>query len=146
MEDLVKRIAKLEERVDELEKIISGSNTRQNTALKPQEKMSLNEFLKTKKLTDDVKRTLAIAYWLDYFERIDSFNTSDIEHAFRAGRLAVPKNVNDKINMNIKNGHVAENKEKKEGKKSWYVTNSGAELVENGLDRKGEKVNGRRAS
>lgn len=154
-----KRKAKMDEkivrqiisRLDRLERVVfdknpAGSSHTPKAKILPkivrgkkfvsgQEKISINEFLKTKKLEDDVKRTLAIAYWLDYFEKADSFNVSDIENTFRAARLSVPKNVNDKVNMNIKNGHIADNKEKKEGKKTWYVTNSGAELVENELNK-----------
>lgn len=131
---LEKRVSDLEHRVEELKNMLMATGTN-STVRKPQEKMSINEFLKTKKLEDGVKRSLSIAYWLDYFEKVDSFNVSDIEDAFRAARLSVPKNVNDKVNMNIKNGHMAENKEKKEGKKTWYVTNSGADLVENELNK-----------
>lgn len=134
-------VKSLEQRVEELEiqvaelKVLLISEDSKSTTIKPKDIMSINEFLKNKNIQNEVQLTLAIAYWLDYFEKIDSFNVSDLENTFRSARLSVPKNINDKVNMNIKNGHIAEHKEKKNGKKAWYVTNTGSELVENGLDK-----------
>lgn len=128
------RLTSLEWRVKELENGLQGT-TKRNVISKLQERMSINEFLKKKKLDDDVKRTLAIAYYLDYFEKVDSFNIDDIKKWFRLARFIVPKNINDKINMNINNAHIAEQKEKKDSRKAWYVTNTGAEFVENKLNK-----------
>ncbi len=133
MDNLEQRIEKLENRVEDLEKSLSGTVRLENAISKPKERLSINEFLNTKNLSDDVKRTLAIAYWLDYFEKMESFSSADIQDGFRAARFKLPSNVNDKINMNVKNGHLAEEKKKKDGKKAWYVTNSGAEYVEEEL-------------
>ena len=133
-EKLEKRISDLEQRVEKLQNTLAAVYIK-DINRKIQEKMSINEFLKTKKLKDGVKLTLAIAYWLDHVKKEGSINVSDLEKAFRAARLPVPKNINDKVNMNIKNGHMADDKEKKEGKKTWYVTNSGAELMKGGLNK-----------
>jgi hypothetical protein len=126
------RIISLEKRVTELEESLRGIS-RNSTVVKPQDRMSVNEFIRTKKLDDDVKRTLTIAYYLDYFEKMESFNGEDLKKWFRLAKLAIPKNINDKVNMNVKNGHLAELEEKKDSKKAWYVTNSGAEYVEKNL-------------
>ena len=128
------RLTSLERRIKELEEGSQGV-IRSGTVSKSQERMSINEFLKKKKLDDDVKRTLAVAYYLDYFEKLDSFNSDDIKKWFRLARFAIPKNINDKVNMNINNAHIAEQKEKKDSKKAWYVTNTGAEFVENELNK-----------
>jgi hypothetical protein len=133
--DLEVRFKALEDRVKDLEEKLIGGVVLRNAIGKPNESMSINEFLNTKVLGDDVKRTLAIAYWLDYFEKLESFNASDVQNAFRVARLKPLSNVNDKINMNVRNGHLAEEKKKKDGKKSWYVTNSGAQYVEEDLKK-----------
>ncbi len=127
LDDLERRLKKLEDAI--------GQADRPATIRNPERKLSIGEFLATRKLEDDVKRTLAIAYFLDYFEKVNSFNTDDIKKGFRMARLPIPANVNDKINMSIKNGHLAEEREKKASKKAWYVTNTGATFVEETLSK-----------
>ena len=132
--NIEKRLALLEEKVQKIEaKLTSSENM--DAAPEPKKKMSVNEFLMTKKLDDDVKRTLAVAYWLDHHEKVGSFNTDDIKQWFRLAKFPIPKNVNDKINMNIKNGHVAEEREKKDSKKAWYITSTGVAFLENDLNK-----------
>lgn len=133
--DTEARLAALESRVKALEEGTAGTVRLENAIGKQKERLSINEFLNTKNLTDDVKRTLIIAYWLDYFEKMDSFSASDIQDGFRTARFKPPTNVNDKINMNVRNGHLAEEKKKKGGKKAWYVTSSGAQYVEEKLNK-----------
>ncbi len=136
MNNIETKLANLESRVEALEKLSDKQLIMNSDQFsKKEDKKTLNEFLRTKKLDDDVKRTLAIAYWLDKFEKVEFFNTTDIENGFRSARLIVPKNVNDKVNMNIKNGCLADHKEKKGSKKAWYITNTGIELIENDLNK-----------
>ena len=134
MDDFEQRLKNLEDRVEVLE---SGlvETVRTTTVINPENRVSFVEFLNQKKLDNDVKRTLAVAYWLDYFEKVDSFNVSDIEKYFRLARYSIPKNLNDKINMNVKNKHMALLKKKKDGKKAWYITNMGANVIENKLNK-----------
>ena len=132
--NLENRVKELEDRVKVLEAGLVES-VRTTTVIHPDNRVNFLEFLGQKQLDDDVKRTLAIAYWLDYFEKIDSFNVSDIEKYFRLARYAVPKNLNDKLSMNEKNRHVHPHRVKKGGKKSWYITNKGADFVETKLNK-----------
>ena len=94
-----KRILSLEKRVDVLENKLS------ETSLKPVEnnkkKVSIKEFLVTKKVDDDVKRTLAIAYFLEHIEKNMSINTDDLKKAFNLAKCPLPANINDKVNVNI---------------------------------------------
>jgi len=131
--DIKVRIKNLEERVSFLEGRLSGEESHSNQHGERSRGLSVNEFLKSKNLVDDVKRTLAIAYWLDHYRDLESFIYSDIQEGFRTAKLKVPSNVNDKINMNVRNGHLAEEKEKREGKKAWYITSSGIQYVEEEL-------------
>lgn len=127
------KIEKLEKRVASLEAICASGTQVANPNSKGISNISV--FLSKKKLDDDVKRTLAIAYWLEYFEKKESFNAGDIGKLFRSARYTIPKNINDKINMNVKNRHFAALKNKKEGKKAWYITDMGSNLVENTLNK-----------
>jgi hypothetical protein len=136
-EEIEKKLASLEERVGRLEE--GGSNKiNYKNEDGHSKKMAINEFMRTKKLKDDTKRTLAVAYYLDNFERVNTFNIDDLKKRFRLARLSIPANMNDKVNLNIKTGHLAEEKEKKDKKKAWYITNKGIEFVEKELNG-GEK-------
>lgn len=132
--NLEHRIKEIEDRLNVLEAGLVES-VRTTTVIHPDNRVNFLEFLGQKKLDDDVKRTLAVAYWLDYFEKIDAFNASDIEKYFRLARYAVPKNLNDKLSMNEKNRHIHPHRVKKDGKKSWYITNKGADFVETRLNK-----------
>ena len=92
---------------------------------------SLKEFLLSKKPSNDVQKTLAIGYYLEKFDSLESFNGDEIESAFLIAKEKAPDNINDKVNMNIRKGHIMELKEKKNNKKSWCLTSTGEILVEN---------------
>lgn len=129
-------LKKILDRLDSLEarivKIESGSPATEGVAT--QKKLSLREFLLSKKPADDVKKTLAIGYFLEKFEGFNSFNISDLEGAFERAKEKKPSNMNDKVNMNIRNGHLEETSEKKDAHKAWYLTNSGEQFVENNFN------------
>ena len=99
-------------------------------------KLSIKEFLLDKKPNDDVQRTLAIGYYLEHNESMDSFNARDLADGFRAAKEPPPTNINDKVNMNIHNGHMMEAKEQKDKLKAWVLTATGEKFIEEGL--KGE--------
>ncbi len=128
------RIASLEDRVNKLEqKISSGSS--ESVILDSKKKVSIKEFLMGKKVDDDVKRTLAIAYFLEHIEKNESVNTDDLKKAFNLAKSPLPSNINDKVNMNIKNAHMMETGEKKDNKKAWVLTATGERYVEEELNR-----------
>jgi hypothetical protein len=62
-----------------------------------------------------------------------SFNATDIETIFRSAKEKLPKNMNDLVNSNIKKRFIDEAKEKKDGKKAWYLTSTGERHVEQEL-------------
>ena len=96
-------------------------------------KLSVKEFLLSKKPTDDVQRTLVIGYYLEHFELMDRFNARDVADGFRAAKESLPTNINDKVNSNIGKGYMMEAKEKKDKFKAWVLTNSGEKFVEEEL-------------
>jgi hypothetical protein len=130
--DLLKvcqRLDVLERRMDNVERILAvhDRNPMEKTGEK---RLSLREFLLSKKPTDDVKRTLVLGYYLEKLEGLISFNASDLEKAFERAKEKKPPNINDKVSMNIKNGHIDEAKGKKDKRKAWFLTNSGEQYVE----------------
>jgi len=100
-------------------------------------KLSIKEFILSKKPKDDIQKTLVIGFYLDKYEGLDCFNRKDLEKGFRSAMEAVPTNVGVDANENIRRGYFAEAKEKKDKLKAWYLTNSGEECVE--MELWGEK-------
>ena len=96
-------------------------------------KLSIKEFLLTKKPSNDVQKTLVIGYYLEHFEGMNEFNVKDLAEGFRSAKEPAPANINDKVNSNIHNGHMMEEKEKKDKLRAWVLTNSGEKFVEEGL-------------
>ncbi|MFA6588250.1 MAG: hypothetical protein WCT08_04215 [Patescibacteria group bacterium] len=131
--NIEKRISDIEIRLKKLEEknkiVISQGDVKRA-------QLSLGEFLSTKLISNDVERTLAIAYYLEFYEKMQQFNISDLENGFRSARYKLPKNINDKVNMNIKKGHLAEEKGKKDFKKAWYITDAGVKYIETELNNK----------
>lgn len=134
--NLEKRMSLLEKRVEEIENRLSGTDARSASVQSlVTKKMSIKEFLMTKKLDDDVKRTLAISYFIEHRENTKPFNTDDLRKFFRLAKVQLPSNINDKINMNIRAGRIMEAEEKKESKKAWELTATGETFVENDLNK-----------
>jgi hypothetical protein len=131
LEKIIKKFEALEMRISQLEQ--GRENNASDNKSDSQKKLSLREFLLSKKPTGDVKKALAIGYYLEKHEELSSFNINDLEAAFERAKETKPTNMNDKVNMNIRNGHLEETSEKKDSRKSWYLTNSGEQYVENGF-------------
>lgn len=128
LNDVLKKLDDHERRISALErapaKKIEGEG----------KKLSIKEFILTKKPGDDVQKTLVIGYYLEHLEGMDKFNTKDLAEGFRSAKEPPPTNINDKVNMSIRKGHMMEAKEKKDKSKAWVLTNSGEQFVEKGLE------------
>ena len=96
-------------------------------------KLSIKEFLLTKKPANDVQKTLVIGYYLEHFEGMNEFNVKDLAEGFRSAKEPAPANINDKVNSNIQKGYMMEEKEKKDKLTAWVLTNSGEKFVEGGM-------------
>jgi hypothetical protein len=134
-ENLEVKIKQLEERVSILEHRLAGGSV--NTSLgavtdvkSVDKRVSIKEFLYENEPKNDVQRTLLIGYFLEHLKGYSSFNKSDIEDQYRAAKVPVPKNINDKVNMCIKNRFMMENDELKDGMKSWVLTMTGEKTVQ----------------
>ena len=131
------------ERIESLEKRVAKLEAQQGDTLKsaPGEAnkgkgMSIKEFIISSKPSGDVQKTLAIGYYLEKYEKMVSFNVDDISKHFQLAKESTPQNINDKINMNIKKGHLMEADSKKDNKKAWVVTNTGEQFLDNGFKEK----------
>lgn len=134
MNDINNRVLLLEQKVDKLEKILLSVENVDNQSKVDDKKVSIKEFLilnKADDKVDGVKRTLAIGYFMENIEKISPFNTDDFKKYFQLAKYPLPSNINDRVNMNIKNGHIMEATEKKENKKAWVLTSTGEKFVEN---------------
>jgi hypothetical protein len=126
IEDIERMIREHEGRIKKLEEIF---NDKEKITV-PQKDVSINEFINKKAASDDLRRTATFAYFLDKHEAKKNFNYDDIIDCFKRAREKLPQNVSDKINKCIKKCWISESNEKKDGKKSYYITNTGITAVE----------------
>ena len=130
--DTETRITDLENRVAALEKELqknpspSGSKKRN---------LSVNEFLREKKPASAIDTILVIAVYHERFSGADSFSANDLLDLIRKAKQKKPADINDLVNKNISKGYFEEDKAGEDGKKRWYVTSSGSELVDNNFNR-----------
>lgn len=131
LKQLAEKVSSLEKRVAQLEAHQGGDVVQ--PGVKEGKGLSIKEFMLSKKPSGDVQKTLVIACYLEKYERLASFNIEDLARGFQLAKESTPENINDKINMNIRKGHITEAKEKKDNKKAWIVTNTGEQFLENGF-------------
>jgi hypothetical protein len=132
--EMMTKINSLEERVKKLEDAMFTVPTAKDSTAKTK-KSSAKEFLLTKIIKSDTQRVVALAYFLEYMEGMESFNVNDLESAFRSAKEKVPANINDSVNKNIARGLIMESAEKKDAKKAWCLTSTGENYVEKDLTR-----------
>lgn len=127
------QVAELTQRVEKLEAAI-GTGAERIVAMRDK-KHSPKEFLMGKAAKADTQKVLALAYYLEQFEGVQSFNVADIEGVFRLAKEKLPANINDAVNKNITRGFMMEAEEKKDSKKAWGLTSTGERYVENELNK-----------
>lgn len=92
-------------------------------------KLSIKEFILSKKPRNEVQKVLVIGYFLENYEGCTSFNVKDLEDGFRSAKEPVPKNINLAVIGNVSKGHVMEDKTRKDKIKAWVLTNLGEQYV-----------------
>ena len=129
------RVHVLEQKITKLEeKLLTKSKDADATSVPIGKKLSVKEFMLEKKPKGDVQKTLSIAYYLEQYENMAAINVDDLTQYFRLAKEPVPGNLNDKVNMNIRKGHITEAASKKESKKAWVVTNTGEKFIESNFE------------
>lgn len=126
------RITDLENRVSALEKELHANPS---PSVSKKRNLSVNEFLREKKPATAIDTILVIAVYHERFNDTDSFSANDLLDLIRKAKQKKPANINDLVNKNISKGYFEEDKAGEDGKKRWYVTSSGSELVENNFNR-----------
>lgn len=127
------KIVELEARIKKLEDaLFSTEVVKTSTGGK---RMSAKEFLMTKKIETTTQKVLVLGYYLEKTEKMSSFNATDVETIFRLAKERLPSNINDLVNSNVKTAFMDEAKEKKDGKKAWYLTSTGENYVEQELKK-----------
>ncbi|MCK4352736.1 hypothetical protein KAW65_04935 [candidate division WOR-3 bacterium] len=131
-EEIMEIRKKLEEHEKRISKLESLFQTKPETVKK---KLSIGEFILSKKPHDDVQKTLAIGYYLEKYETLSSFNVKDLEKGFEQLKKGIPENINYKVIRNINQGYITEVKEKKDKLKAWALTDSGEKYVESNFKK-----------
>ncbi len=123
--EINKKLKELEKRISKLEVSFEA---------KPdisKKEISIKEFIISKNPKDDVQRTLAIGFYFENYKNFHSFNANELKKGYREAREKVPINVSDKIQLNIRKGHIMDVEDKKENAKAWTLTDSGEKYVKN---------------
>jgi hypothetical protein len=138
LDAILEAIKNLESRVAKIETGTIGVTGWESTTRSPTKKISIKEFLLKHPPTDDIRRTLAIGYFLENQAGMASFTKADLESAYRNAKEKVPSNMSVNIGRCIKQGHMMEAADKKDNKTAYVVTRSGEEFV-----RRGYKADGK---
>jgi hypothetical protein len=102
-------------------------------------KTSIKEFLLEHPPTTDIRRTLAIGYFLENDAGMASFTGPDLEKGYSDAKETPPSNIGVNIRHCIKQGHMMEADEKKNNKTAYVVTRSGEQFVASGYKKPGSK-------
>jgi len=126
IEEIMERLNELELRITKLEAY--------RTPNRHKKKLSIREFIRNKDPKNDVQKTLIMGYYLEKYENMPFFNINDVKKCFKDAREKIPQNVADKIQINIKKGHLMDYEEKKDNLKAYNLTNSGEDYIDNNFE------------
>ena len=138
LKEVKQLLTSLDARIRRIESMVLVESGPKQKKAQKQKKLSVKEFLRSKKPNSDVQKTLAIGYYLEKHEKMSSFNVDDLRKAFKAAKESKPSNIHAFINQNIFNGHIMDYDEKKDNKKAFVLTASGERFVENNFKKKNE--------
>jgi len=131
-EEILRIKKKLEEHDKRLSKLESLFLAKREAVKK---QVSIKEFILSKKPKSDVQKTVAIAYYLEKYKGLSSYNIKDLESGFRDAKEKVPKNINLCVIANIGKDHIMEAEEKKNNLKAWVLTSSGEKYVDGDFEK-----------
>ena len=130
--EIIKKLEDHERRISELERMPGKKSAGE------EKKLSLKEFILANKPRNAVQKALVIGYYLEHFAGQESFNVKDLSEGFKLAKEPSPKNMNDTVNLNIKNGHMMSASEKKDNLTAWVITSTGEKFVDEGLKTGGK--------
>jgi len=133
VEDMLEAIKK---QLEDHEKRITELEVQPQTKEEPStKKLSIKEFILSKKPKNEVQKVLVIGYFLENYEGCTSFNVKDLEDGFRSAKEPVPKNINLAVIGNVSKGHMMEDKTRKDKIKAWVLTNLGEQYVDSDFQK-----------
>jgi hypothetical protein len=94
--------------------------------------LGLSEFLTARRVETHPDRVLAIAYYQERYSGGPPITTKDLAEAYQRGRLKRPQNFPDVIASLVRKGYLVEDG-RRDGLKSWGISNSGIQHVERRL-------------
>lgn len=130
LSEILTAVKGLEGRASRTEQKSSVDMITEPTTASGEKRKSIKEFLLECSPSSGVQTVLAIGYYLENYEGVTPFNAADLKKGFRAAKETPPANVNDTANWCVKNGHFMEEPEKKDSMKTWVVTRSGEQYVQ----------------
>jgi hypothetical protein len=92
--------------------------------------LSLREFVEAKDPPNDERRTLVLGYYLQKFGSMQDFILKDIEYAFSQSGRNPPRDLQGKIQWNMKMEFIVEGDSVREGMKTYFLTLHGMEAVD----------------
>lgn len=107
--------------------VVSSPGGDANRAPKP---MTITEFFARLKPSQDVEKALAAAYFLERYRNAADFTVEELKACILQGKIKPPANISLAVLRNAQKGLMAETGKREGGKKSWIVTQSGSEAVE----------------
>lgn len=127
-----RKIDKLEKRVQKLEEAVFQGNRQE--VQHPNKKLSVREFMQQHDTSSHRKKVLVIGYYLEKYEGYERFSSSDLEDYYRKAKIKISSNTSQFINECAEKAWMMEGEEKNEGnEKTWIVTQTGEDKVENDL-------------
>jgi hypothetical protein len=127
------RLAALEERVSALEAKFARAPSETTSGVPPAKAETIREYLNARGPRSAVDMALAVALWLERDGGVTAITTDDIVEGFGQAKEPLPTNPADLLYQNGRRGYMATSKEKKNGSKAWFVTNTGTKFVESGF-------------
>lgn len=136
-ENIHTKLSAIEKRFEDFDRRLEKLEANpENPRVSQVKQISIREFLNKTNPSNDLQRTLVVAYYLEKFGQLESFNKLDLEEGFELARQNIPSNVNVSVNKNIEKGLLMPVKNNKDNLKAWVVTNTGINLIEKGFENR----------
>lgn len=127
------KLAELENRIRILENYHEGGVLHQN-----EPKETLERFLSLPSIRGNDDKTLAIAYYLEFYEHKSPITRADIKQGYITGRESPPRNISDTFYRNFNKDYFMNGNSMEDGTKTLIVTKKGKAEIEE-MIRKGKE-------
>ena len=126
------QLNELEKRVAALEQIINlDSKSPLQFSIYKKKDLSIRELINQLKPATANDTVLIIGYYHEIIKGVGFFTNKDIKLGLNQARIIAPKNISDVIAQIAKKGYIMQNYEQLDRSKTWILTNTGEEYVNN---------------